>query len=63
VVSPEDVQGIAALLVRFVEAKRAGRLSESYDFTARRTFERRDQAKNLAALLEQIAPRHAGGGA
>jgi hypothetical protein len=41
-------------LQRLLDAKRAGRLDGAYPMRGREQFERRAQAENLAALLDQI---------
>jgi glycosyltransferase involved in cell wall biosynthesis len=55
VAPPDDPDAIAAALGRMLEHKRAGRLDRAYERRGREQFERRLQAQNLAALLEQIA--------
>lgn len=59
VAPPDDAEAIAAALVRFLEHKRAGTLRTAYPRRGRDGFMRRTQAENIAALLEQIAPRTA----
>lgn len=54
VAPPDDPVAIAAALQRLLAAKRAGRLDGAYPMRGREQFERRAQAENLAALLDQI---------
>jgi glycosyltransferase involved in cell wall biosynthesis len=61
VAPPDDVEAIAAALQRLLGHKRAGRLDSAYPMRGRDQFERRAQAENLAALLQQIAPTSLGG--
>lgn len=56
VAPPDDPAAIAAALARLHAHKRAGTLLTGYPRRGRERFERRSQAAQLAALLEQIAP-------
>jgi glycosyltransferase involved in cell wall biosynthesis len=55
VAPPDDPEAIAAALLRLVQHHEAGRLPDAYARRGRERFERRTQAEDLAALLDQIA--------
>lgn len=57
VAPPDDAEAIASALLRLLEHKRSGRLRSAYPCRGRENFMRHTQAENIAALLEQIAPR------
>ena len=57
VVPPGDGEAVARALAAFLEAKQAGTLVTRYRTAAAAAFTRPEQARNLAALLDQIAPR------
>jgi glycosyltransferase involved in cell wall biosynthesis len=54
VAPPDDVEAIAAALLRLVEHKRAGRLGRAYACRGRERFERPAQAAQIAGLLDSI---------
>ena len=56
VVAPDDGETVARVLLQWLEAKRAGTLAARYPSGAAPRFTRPEQARNLAALLDQIAP-------
>jgi glycosyltransferase involved in cell wall biosynthesis len=55
VVAPEDPEAIARTLEVLYDAHRAGQLGARYACGDTRAFQRSEQARNLAALLEQIS--------
>jgi hypothetical protein len=54
IAAPDDVEAIAAALERFVDSKRAGALAERYPPPDATCFTRPEQARNLAALLQNM---------
>jgi glycosyltransferase involved in cell wall biosynthesis len=60
---PDDPESICAALEQLVEAKRGGTLHARYASEAPAALTRLEQARNLAALLDQIAPTSNRGGA
>ena len=59
VVPPDDPPAIASALVRLLEHKRSGGLSSVYPCRGRERFERPEQARALAALLDEIVTARA----
>lgn len=57
IAAPDDAEAIAAALERFAEAKRAGALATLYPAPDASGFTRPEQARNLAALLENMLAR------
>jgi glycosyltransferase involved in cell wall biosynthesis len=54
VAPPDDPPAIAAALARMLEHKRAGRIETAYPRRGRERFERPEQARALAALLDDV---------